>query len=96
MQTIQTDYKIGQEVVITGAGGYGYDNRIGQKGKIYEVDEDSVNVYFDTPEKNTGFIDGWFKFDSITPINKEFELTVESALNFIISKGYQVTITKTF
>lgn len=95
MQTQETDYKIGQEVVITGRGGHGYENRIGQKGKIDIVDEISVLVKFDTPEKDTGFTDGWFYFNAVTPINSApIEITVESAINFLISKGYQLTIQK--
>lgn len=95
MQTQETDYKIGQEVVITGHGGFGYHNRIGQKGKIDIVDEVSVLVKFDTPEEGTRLTDGWFYFDAVTPINSApIEITVESAINFLISKGYQVIINK--
>lgn len=95
MQTMQTDYKIGQEVVITGPGGFGYNNRIGQKGKIDNVDEDSVLVKFDTPDEHIGFTDGWFYFDAVAPVNSApIEITVESAINFLISKGYQLTIQK--
>jgi len=68
---------------------WAWASRKGAHGEIVRHD-DSDNSY------KIKFIDGgesWFKFEEFDVLKSELD-SVESAVNYLISKGYEVTLTK--
>lgn len=89
-------YKVGDEVTVLSGNSHGGQNRVGQRGLIKRVDnrDCTVNVHFST--KEGGWEDVWFLFSEVSLVTStnDAQITVEKALDFLISKGYTVSLSK--
>lgn len=87
-------YEIGDKLLVTGGAHHRFEDRIGQIGTVEWTDTTNIKLAFKT--ESEGFMSGWFLFSEVrvVGISEHNSQTITEALDFLISQGYTVSLSK--